>query len=76
MYDIYSPGGKVLFPDPHLSPQRQLATSNEIEQHVVGLTVNIPHLFLNGLKVIVAPTEEAVLRIRVRHLAGEKVQII
>ncbi|CAN0512425.1 unnamed protein product, partial [Ectocarpus sp. 12 AP-2014] len=32
--------------------------------HVVGFTVNIPHLFLNGLKFIVAPTEEAVLRIR------------
>eukprot|EP00903_Cladosiphon_okamuranus_P008587 g8237.t1 len=32
--------------------------------HVVGLTVNIPHLFLHGLKFIVTPTEEAVLRIR------------
>ncbi|CAM9115444.1 unnamed protein product, partial [Pylaiella littoralis] len=32
--------------------------------HVVGLTVNIPHLFLNGLKVIVPPTEDAVLRVR------------
>ncbi|CAM9873658.1 unnamed protein product, partial [Hapterophycus canaliculatus] len=32
--------------------------------HVVGFTVNIPHLFLNGLKFIVAPTEDAVLRIR------------
>ncbi|CAN0007653.1 unnamed protein product [Ectocarpus sp. 6 AP-2014] len=32
--------------------------------HVVGFTVNIPHLFLNGLKFIVAPTQEAVLRIR------------
>ncbi len=39
-------------------------------QHVVGLTVNIPHLFLNGLKVIVAPTEDAVLRVRVREEEG------
>ncbi|CAM9343250.1 unnamed protein product [Scytosiphon promiscuus] len=32
--------------------------------YVVGLTVNIPHLFMNGLKFIVAPTEDAVLRVR------------
>ena len=41
-----------------------------VAQHVVGLTVNIPHLFLNGLKFIVAPTEEAVLRIRVSGISG------
>lgn len=33
---------------------------------MVSLTVNIPHSFLNGLKVIIAPTEEAVLKLRVR----------
>ncbi|CAN0428820.1 unnamed protein product, partial [Laminaria digitata] len=31
---------------------------------MTSLTVNIPHSFLNGLKVIIAPTEEAVNRLR------------
>lgn len=35
------------------------------EQHAVSQTTNIPHLFLNGLKVIIAPTEETVLKLRV-----------